>query len=196
MWFLITSLCREVVGLKNKDRIRPLTPTEKQFATDNYHLITKFLKLSKLDAEEYFDVLVMDFLLAVENYLSNEQIQSKCNFEAFSYILMRRAINHHFRDMKAQKRSSEAGADVSLERIDDYIGKAISMENLSALEYMETVEQIESNLTEEQWKIFADKLEGYNLKEIAQNNGIKPKRVYKQFRRIKRVVADVMEIQQ
>ena len=70
------------------------------------------------------------------------------------------------------------------------------MENLSALEYMETVEQIESNLTEEQWKIFADKLEGYNLKEIAQNNGIKPKRVYKQFRRIKRVVADVMEIQQ
>ena len=182
--------------MKNKDRIRPLTPTEKQFATDNYHLITKFLKLSKLDAEEYFDVLVMDFLLAVENYLSNEQIQSKCNFEAFSYILMRRAINHHFRDMKAQKRSSEAGADVSLERIDDYIGKAISMENLSALEYMETVEQIESNLTEEQWKIFADKLEGYNLKEIAQNNGIKPKRVYKQFRRIKRVVADVMEIQQ
>ena len=182
--------------MENKDRIRPLTPTEKQFATDNYHLITKFLKLSKLDAEEYFDVLVMDFLLAVENYLSNEQIQSKCNFEAFSYILMRRAINHHFRDMKAQKRSSEAGADVSLERIDDYIGKAISMENLSALEYMETVEQIESNLTEEQWKIFADKLEGYNLKEIAQNNGIKPKRVYKQFRRIKRVVADVMEIQQ
>ena len=182
--------------MENKDRIRPLTPTEKQFATDNYHLITKFLKLSKLDAEEHFDVVVMDFLLAVENYLSNEQIQSKCNFEAFSYMLMRRAINHHFRDIKAQKRSSEAGADVSLERIDDYIGKAISMENLSALEYMETVEQIESNLTEEQWKIFADKLEGYKLKEIAQNNGIKPKRVYKQFRRIKRVVADVMEIQQ
>ena len=182
--------------MENKDRIRPLTPTEKQFAADNYHLITKFLKLSKLDAEDYFDVVVMDFLLAVENYLSNEQIQRKCNFEAFSYILMRRAINHHFRDMKVQKRSSEAGADVSLERIDDYIGKAISMENLSALEYMETVEQIESNLTEEQWKIFADKLEGYNLKEIAQNNGIKPKRVYKQFGRIKCVVADVMEIQQ
>lgn len=182
--------------MKNKDRIRPLTPAEKQFATDNYHLITKFLKLSKLDEEEYFDVVVMDFLLAVENYLSNEQIQRKYNFEAFSYMLMRRAINHHFRNMKAQKRSSEAGMDISLERIDDYIGKAISMENLSALEYMETVEQIESNLTEEQWKIFADKLEGYNLKEIAQNNGIKPKRVYKQFRRIKRVVADVMEIQQ
>ena len=196
MWFLITSLCREVVGLKNKDRIRPLTLTEKQFATDNYHLITKFLKLSKLDAEEYFDVVVMDFLLAVENYLSNEQMQRKCNFEAFSYMYMKRAVFRFFRGMKAQKRSSKVGADVSLESIDDYIGKSISMENLSALGYMETMEQIKSNLTEEQRKIFADKLEGYNLKEIAEHNGIKVDRAYKQFRRIKRVVADVMEIQQ
>lgn len=180
--------------MENKDRIRPLTPTEKQFAADNYHLITKFWKLSKLDAEEYFDVVVMDFLLAVENYLSNKQIQRKCNFEAFSYMLMRRAINHHFRDIKAQKRSSEAGADVSLEKIDDNIGNSISMENLSPMEYMETMEQIVGNLTEEQWKIFADKLDGYNLKEIAEYNGIKPKRVYKQYGRIKRVVADVMEI--
>ena len=181
--------------MDNKDRIRPLTPTEKQFASDNYHLIKEFFERSKLDAEEYFDVVVMDFLLAVENYLSNEQIQRKCNFEAFSYMLMRRAINHHFRNMKAQKRSSEAGMDISLESMDGF-GKSNSMENLLALEYMETVEQIESNLTEEQWKIFADKLEGYNLKEIAQYNGIKPKRVYKQFGRIKCVVADVMEIQQ
>ena len=182
--------------MENKDHIRPLSPTEKQYATDNYHLITKFLKLSKLDAEEYFDVVVMDFLLAVQNYLSNEQIQRKCNFEIFSYMYMKRAINHHFRGMKAQKRSSEAGADISLETIDDYIGKSICMENLSALEYMEIVEQIAGNLTEEQWKIFADKLEGYNLKEIAEYNGIKPKRVYKQFGRIKCVVADVMEIKQ
>lgn len=182
--------------MENKDRIRPLTPTEKQFASDNYHLITKFLKLSKLDAEEYFDVVVLDFLLAVENYLSNEQIQRKCNFEAFSYMYMKRAIFCHFRKLKAQKRSFEAGADVSLEKIDDYIGNSTSMENSSLLEYMETVEQIESNLNEEQRKIFTDKLEGYNLKEIAEHNGIKPKRVYKQFGKIKMIVADVMEIQQ
>ena len=101
--------------MDNKDRIRPLTPTEKQFASDNYHLITEFLKRSKLDAEEYFDVVVLDFLLSVENYLASEQIQSKCNFEAFSYMYMKRAIYLHFRGMKAQKRSSEAGSDISYE---------------------------------------------------------------------------------
>ena len=182
--------------MENKDRIRPLTPTEKQFASDNYHLIMKFLKCSKLDAEEYFDVVVLDFLLSVENYLSNEQIQRKCNFESFSYIYMKQAIFKHFRGLKAQKRSSEAGTDISLESIDEFIGKSNSLENISLLEYMETVEQIESNLTEEQQRIFSDKLDGYSLKEIAEHNGIKPKRVYKQFRRIKCVVADVMELQQ
>lgn len=64
------------------------------------------------------------------------------------------------------------------------------------MEYEETIKQIESILTAEQQKIFFDKLEGYSLKEIAENNGIKPKRVYKQFGKIKNVVADVMEVQQ
>lgn len=183
--------------MDNKDRIRPLTPTEKQFASDNYHLITEFLKRSKLDAEEYFDVVVLDFLLSVENYLASEQIQSKCNFEAFSYMYMKRAINHHFRELKAQKRSSEAGADISFEEVDAFIGKSIcNMEDFSSLEYMEAIKQIESILTAEQQKIFFDKLEGYTLKEIADNNGIKPKRVYKQFGKIKNIVADVMEVQQ
>ena len=183
--------------MENKDRIRPLTPTEKQFATDNYHLITKFLKLSKLDAEEYFDVVVMDFLLAVENYLSNEQIQRKCNFEAFSYMYMKRAMFCHFREFKAQKRSSKAGADFCFEEGNATIEKVVCvMEDFSSLEYMETLKQIESTLTTEQQQIFFDKLEGYNLKEIAEHNGIKADRAYKQFRRIKRVVADVMEIQQ
>lgn len=183
--------------MDNKNRIRPLTPTEKQFASDNYHLITEFLKRSKLDAEEYFDVVVLDFLLSVEIYLNSAELQSRCNFEAFSYMYMKRAINHHFRELKAQKRSSEAGTDISFESIDEFVGKKVcNMEDFSSMEYMEIIKQIESILTTEQQKIFFGKLEGYSLKEIADNNGIKPKRVYKQFGKIKVVVANVMELQQ
>lgn len=182
--------------MDNKDRIRPLTPTEKQFASDNYHLITEFLKRSKLDAEEYFDVVVLDFLLSVEIYLNNEELQGKCNFEAVSYMYMKRAVFVHFRKQKAMKRSSEAGEDISFESIDTCIGKSTALENYSLLEYKEIIKQIEDILTVEQWKIFTDKLDGYSLKEIADNNGIKAKRVYKQFGKIKTVVADIMEIQQ
>ena len=119
--------------MENK-QIRPLTPTERQYATENYHLISKFLILSKLDAEEFFD-----FLLSVEIYLNNEALREKCNFEAVSYMYMKRAVYRHFREQKAQKRSSECGADISFNEIDAYIGQSISgMENLSSLEYDET----------------------------------------------------------
>ena len=183
--------------MENKQRIRQLTPTERKFAEEKYHLITDFLKRSKRDAEEFFDIVVFDFLLSVEIYLNSEDLQKKCNFEAFSYMYMKRAVYRHFREQKALKRSSEAGADVSFDEVDTYIGKSInSMENSSLLEYEEIVKQIENLLTLEQQRIFFDKLEGYSLKEIAENNGIKPKRVYKQFGKIKNVVADVMEVQQ
>ena len=178
--------------MENSKSLKPLTAVEKQFASDNYHLITEFLKRSKLDAEEYFDVVVLDFLLAVEIYLSSEQMQNKCNFEAFSYMYMRRALFVYFRKQKATKRCSKAGIDISFESIDACIRRAITLENSLLMEYMETIKQIESNLTEEQRKIFSDRLEGYSLKEIAVNNGIKAKRVYKQFGKIKTVVADVM----
>ncbi len=178
--------------MENNRCVRPLTPVERQFATENYHLIGKFLKLSKLDTEEFFDVVVFEYLLSVEIYLNNAVLRNRCSFEAVSYMYMKRAVNRHFRGQKALKRSSEAGADISFDEVDAYAGKSIcSMENL--LEYKETMQQIESILTAEQQRIFFDKLQGYSLKEIAENSGLKPKRVYKQFEKIKNVVADVME---
>lgn len=155
--------------MENKKQIRPLTPTERQYATDNYHLINDFLKLAKLDTEEFFDIVVFDFLLSVEIYLNDEVLQKKCNFEAVSYMYMRRAIYTHFRKQKAQKRRSEYGADISFDEIDSYIGESINgMENFSLLECKEIIGEIEAILTEDQRKIFFDKLQGYSLKEIAK----------------------------
>lgn len=182
--------------MENKKRIRPLTPTERKFSEEKYHLITDFLKRSKLDEEEFFDIVVFDFLLSVEIYLNNTKLQRKFSFEAVSYMYMRRAVFVHFRKQKAKKRSSEIGADVSFDSIGDCIGKYTTLENFSLLEYEETIKQIESILTMEQQRIFFDKLEGYSLKEIAENNGIKPKRVYRQFGKIKSAVSEVMEINQ
>lgn len=183
-------------GQKQTYTDRQLTQSEKDFATGKYHLITDFLKRQRLDAEEFYDVVVFDFLLAVETYLNSEELQHKCEFEAVAYMYMKRAVFVHFRKKKAQKRSSEAGADISLDSMNENISQSDIMENVSMLEYKETVNEIMSNLTEEQQKIFSEKLDGYSLKEIADYNGIKPKRVYRQFEKIKIVVVDVMEINQ
>ena len=182
--------------MENKKNMRPLSPEEKMCASENYHLITEFLKKEKLNAEDFFDVVVLDFLLSVEKYLNDDALKEKCSFESVSYMYMKRAVFVHFREQKAQKRSAEAGADLSYEEMNAYIGKSESMENISLLEYTEITRQIMENLTDEQRKIFTARLTGYSLKEIAENNGIKAKRAYNQFQKIKAVVADVMEINQ
>ena len=107
---------------------------------------------------------------------------------------MKRAIYRHFREQKALKRSSEAGADISLETITDSSSKPDIRDATSTIEYMETLKEIKSNLTDEQQKIFSDKLTGYSLKEIADYNGISQRRVYRQFAKVKNVVINVMEI--
>ena len=155
--------------MENNNRLRPLTPSEKDFASDNYHLIKRFLKLSKLDPEEFFDIVVFEFLLAVEIYLNDAGLQKNFCFEAVSYMYMRRAVYKHFREEQTLKRSSKAGSDISFEETNAYITKSIcDMEYFSLLEYKEAIQQIESSLTAEQRKIFFDKLEGYSLKEIAK----------------------------
>lgn len=180
----------------NNQQLRKLTPSEKDLASDNYHLIRRFLKLSKLNPEEFFDIVVFEFLLAVEIYLSDEELRKNFCFEAVSYMYMRRAVYSHFREQKALKRSPVSGSDISFEETNAYIADSIcNMENFSLLEYKEAIKQIESSLTAEQRKIFRDKLKGYSLKEIAENIGIKSERVYRQFRKIRRVVAAVMEVQ-
>ena len=85
---------------------------------------------SKLDAEEFFDIVVFDFLLSVEKYLNDPQLQVKCSFEAVSYMYMKRAVFVHFRKQKAQKRSTEAGADISLDSMDMNISNHSTMETV------------------------------------------------------------------
>lgn len=176
-------------------QLRPLTNKERQFATENYYLIDRFLKIKKADPETYFDIVVFDFMLSVQVWLTNAELRQKTKFEAVSFKYMERALLNEYKSRKAKKRSSEAGADVSYENaeIDGYL-QGNSAEGAADLEYRELIKYIESKLTEEQGKIFSDRPKGYTLKEIAQNHEIGKKRVYKQFAKVKGIVAEIMEI--
>lgn len=151
----------------------------------------EFLKKSKLDSEEYFDVAVFGYLLSVEIYLNDIDLQRKCKFEAVSYMYMRREMYLYFR---TQKRNSAIGNNTSLDIMETNVADSSPMESITSLEYMEMIKQIQGRLTEEQWEIFSDKAKGYSLREISANHGINEKRIYKQFGKIKQIVAEIMEI--
>ena len=107
---------------------------------------------------------------------------------------MKRAVFVYFRKQKAQKRRTQTGVDINFASVEMYICGYYTIENISMLEYREIIKQIESNLTQEQYMIFLYKLKGYSLKEIANNNGINSKHLYNQFSKIKRIVAEIMEV--
>lgn len=180
--------------MNNKDGLKPLTNQERKFVEENYYLIIRFLKKSKLDAEEFFDIVVFDFILSVKKYLNNSKLQDKYSFETISYMYMKRAVFVYFRKQKAQKRRTQTGVDINFASVEMYICGYYTIENISMLEYREIIKQIESNLTQEQYMIFLYKLKGYSLKEIANNNGINSKHLYNQFSKIKRIVAEIMEV--
>ena len=181
--------------MESNKRIRPLTEAERKFAEENYCLISRFLRYSRLDQEEFYDIAALGYLLSVEIYLNNAELRKKCCFKAVSYMYMRRAVYRYCRQQKAMKRCSADGKDTSFEVMENYIEKsAYYAESYSSLECREAVKQIESSLTAEQRKIFRDRIKGYSLKEIAENIKVDPKRVYQQFGKIKNVAAKVMEI--
>ena len=156
--------------MENKERLKPLTMEQRKFAEDNYRLIME---------------------LSVEIYLNDIDLQRKCKFEAVSYMYMRREMYLYFR---TQKRNSAIGNNTSLDIVETNVADSSPMESITSLEYMEMIKQIQGRLTEEQWKIFSDKAKGYSLREISENHGIGGKRIYKQFGKIKQIVAEIMEI--
>jgi RNA polymerase sigma factor (sigma-70 family) len=170
--------------------LRRLTETESKFAEENYNLIADFLRKSKLDAGEFFDVVVLDYLKAVQNYL-NTDLKERFPFEGIAFMYMKRAVNHYFRELKALKRNSGNGTDLSYEEMEIFIGDS---ESFSETEIKQAIMEIMGKLTDEQQRIFLDKLKGYSLKEIAEMNGMTAKRVYRQFGKIKEIVTETMDI--
>ena len=186
--------------MENKSTLRPLTEEERQFSVEHHDLINRFLKLGKYDIEEFYSVAVFGYLLSVEKYLNTPGLKEKYSFENVSYMYMRREMWLNFRAEQGATRQSENGKDTSYECMTtlkdaDSLGWFYNplSENQLDVEYNQMMEIIKSKLTAEQALIMDGKIEGYSLKEIADNNGIKQKRVYKQFDKIKTIIADVME---
>lgn len=83
-------------------QLRPLTNKERQFTTENYYLIDRFFKIKKADPETYFDIVVFDFMLSVQVWLTDAELKRKTNFEAVSFKYMERALLNEYKSQKAK----------------------------------------------------------------------------------------------
>ena len=89
---------------------RPLTEEEKVFAAEeeNYNQLFKFMRVNRLDPEEWYDILIIPYLKAVKTYCSRPEVHIY-PFCAISNKILSRAVYGYHREMHTQKRMPEGG---------------------------------------------------------------------------------------
>lgn len=161
---------------------RPLTAEEKVFSADleNYDQLFKYMRMYKLNQEEWYDIFILHYLRAVKKYLNTPHLQQ---YE-FSTILFRTLDNaraNYFRDMNREKRMPSGGI-ISLDWEEDSVdGKKTAPMTWIDLKqsvertvlYNEMISEILSNLNDTQAEIFKMTMEEYNREEIKRYLGIK-----------------------
>lgn len=57
-------------------KIYPLTNTQRDYAGNHVGLVYKFLYLNHLDIDEYYDIVIFGYLLAVQLYDEDERLKT------------------------------------------------------------------------------------------------------------------------
>lgn len=158
-----------------KHILHPLTEEQKAFAEKNHNLVYQFLHRKNYSIEEYYNVVILDYIMACQIYLEREDLQEKYAFPIIAYMRMNSAISNHFKAKNCQCRKPEHGT-VSIEQLsnpDIGIEKEIVAEDLDALGKIIQAEQDEHFienilllLSERQGKIILYLMDGYKEREI------------------------------
>ena len=114
------------ITLKNME---PLTAEEKAFSADleNNNQFFKYMKMNKLDQEEWYDILILHYLRAVKKYLNIPHLQ-QYEFGAILFKTLDSARSNYCKAMTIQKRMPEGGL-VSLDyTMEDKKGKEYQIE--------------------------------------------------------------------
>lgn len=164
-----------------KHVLHPLTEEQKAFAEINHNLVYQFLRQKNYSVEEYYNVVILDYIMACQMYLEREDLQEKYDFPIIAYMRMNSAISNYFKAKNCQCRKSAHGT-VSIEQLSDpNIGteKELASDNLDVLERIirsEQDEQFMENLLlllpERQGKIVLYLMDGYKEREIYKFLGI------------------------
>ena len=164
-----------------KHILHPLTDEQKAFAENNHNLVYQFLHRKNYSIEEYYNVVVLDYVMACQMYLEREDLQEKYAFPVIAYMRMNSAISNHFKAKNCQCRKPEQGME-SLEQLHDPesgTGKEPAADNLDTLEKIIQAEQDEDFienilllLSERQGKIVLYLMDGYKEQEIYKFLGI------------------------
>ena len=81
----------------------PLTEEQRRFAEQNHALVYKFLHQHGLSVDEYYDIVIFGFLLAVQRYLTDASLAPYA-FSTVAWSAMESALRNHRRTARRKLR--------------------------------------------------------------------------------------------
>ena len=92
---------------------RPLNDAEREFATlpENHDLIFQYMKCKGLDPEEFYDELILDYLVAVKQYVTEKpDLQINYTFKQVLFQRLNGQMMHYWRKEHSKIRTLERDA--------------------------------------------------------------------------------------
>ena len=183
---------------------RPLTNEEKVFSAnlENYNQFFKYMRIHKLDQEEWYDILIIPYLQAVKKYLSIPRLQ-QYDFGAVLFKTLDSARSNYYRNQNRQKKVP-LNMICSLDwEMDDMNCK----KKMASWMWIDTKQSVEKDILDKevitevllllndmQKVILIKMLEGYTQNSIAEEIGVSIWILRKVVKQIKSIVADHFSI--
>lgn len=143
----------------------PLTEEQRRFAEQNHALVYKFLHQHELSVDDYYDIVIFGFLLAVQRYLTDASLAPYA-FSTVAWSAMESALRNHRRTARRKLRLRTGSGRHGRYRLN----RAASLpesEWMSQLETTLLLHTLATLVTAQQMKVLQLRAQGVSVRSIA-----------------------------
>ena len=166
-------------------KIHLLTPKQQQFAEQNHQIVECFLSRKRLDAEEFYDVVIFGYLLAVQEYLENSRLTDNYAFSTIAWRNMNDCLINEYTYWNREKRSAVTNPlEEECLSIDTLLPNRMQRA-AETLDNQKLLVKLLAYITPKEQEVVRLKADGYTYQEIAEKCRISVYGVESRFSRMR-----------
>ena len=163
-------------------KIHLLNPEQQQFAEQNHQIVDRFLSRKRLDAEEFYDVVIFGYLLAVQEYL---ELTDNYAFSTIAWRNMNDCLINEYAYWNCGKRSAVTGPlEEEYLSIDTLLPNRMQRAE-ETLDNQKLLVKLLAYITPKEQEVVRLKADGYTYQEIAEKCSLTVYGVESRFSRMR-----------
>lgn len=165
-----------------------LTTAQSDFAAQNHHMVFEYLDRHHLDHSEFYDVVILRFLSAVQRYNEIAELR-QYSFKTIAFSAMDSAVSH-YRKAQDRKRTREVslyGLACDHLTYEETVGEPDP--GFLAVEYRDELERLSPYIAEQEGNVVHLKLRGLTHREIGESLGCSQSTITRRLGKMRRRIS-------